>query len=58
MLKLAIEKLQGYPETHQGVPLKEFLEAINRWKDALDAAISEEDRVPIDLHYPKITLSG
>lgn len=57
MLKLAIDKLQGYPDVYEGIQLGSFLESIQGWKDALNQALAGGDRSPIELSYPKILSS-
>ncbi len=57
MLKLAIGKLQDYPEYHQSVKVKELVCELSGWKSALDEAIvSQKTHVPLGLAYPKISL--
>ena len=58
MLSLAIEKLEGFPETHHQVLLKEFLEGLSAWKTGLDQAISLKTETSIPDTYPRIRLTG
>ena len=56
MLSLAIEKLEGFPETHHQLLLKEFLEGLRAWKAGLDQAISLKTETSIPESYPKIEM--
>ncbi len=57
MLKLAIRKLEDYPEYHQRVKVNELVCELSGWKRALDEAIiSQKTHVPIGLAYPRIRL--
>ena len=56
MLGLAIEKLQGYPETHHQVLLQEFLAGLRAWKAGLDEAIFLKTERPIPEAYPRIKM--
>ena len=58
MLSLAIEKLEGFPETHHQLLLKEFLEGLRAWKAGLDQAISLKTETSIPDTYPRIRLTG
>ena len=58
MLSLAIEKLEGFPETHHQLLLKEFLEGLRAWKVGLDQAISLKTETSIPESYPKIEMIG
>jgi predicted metal-dependent hydrolase len=58
MLSLAIEKLEGFPETHHQLLLKEFLEGLRAWKAGLDQAISLKTETSIPESYPKIEMIG
>jgi len=56
MLSLAIEKLEGFPETHHQVLLKEFLKGLHAWKAGLDQAISLKTETSIPESYPRIEM--
>lgn len=56
MLRLAIQKLEEYPEIHRQVRLKQFLKALNAWKTGLDRAISSNTKDVIPESYPQIEM--
>lgn len=55
MLKLAIGKLEDYPEVYQSVKVDKLVCELCEWKNALDEAIaSQNTNVSIGLAYPQI----
>lgn len=56
LLKLAVEKLQPYPDVHCGVPVKALVIELDQWKEALDESISLKSRAPLTLLYPKVEM--
>ena len=56
MLKLAIGKLENYPEVYQSVKVKKLVCELCEWKSALDEAIASQNTdVSIGLAYPQIS---
>lgn len=54
MLRLAIEKLQPYPEFHQGVAVHTLLKDLRDWEQVLSSQISRPETQPRTPKYPKI----
>ena len=56
LFKLAVKKLQPYPEIHCGVRVKKLVTELNQWKEVLDERISLKSRVPLTLLYPIVEM--
>lgn len=58
MFRLALEKLEPYPEIHEGIRLGDLIRQLKCWREALDQAIAGGHRIPIPLPFPRIALSS
>ncbi len=54
MLRLAIEKLDPYPDRHKGIRLARLVEELKLWKKGLDSAVSSGGRDDLGIPFPKI----
>ena len=58
MFRLAIEKLEAYPDRYQGIELGALLKELRSWKEGLERALSARSPEAIPRLYPTIRFSN